>query len=293
MKAILTRCLAVLLLCACLLPCAACAGTVSVLGLTVDESAEVLDFDQAGIDVSDADGLAEAIGRLPALKEVRMFDSTLPQEQMIRLYEQFPQIFFGFTLHISVHTVRTDATAFSTRHMSSPTKSDPRHTSGELSVLRLCRHLKALDIGHNTLTDVNFLYDLPDIEVLIISPNYGLTDISPVAACRNLVYLECFNTPITDLSPLAGLTKLRDLNLSRDAKVTDLSPLYDLPNLERVWWGNMDRVPNEQKKEMRNRHPDCKFVSSGDPTGKGWRDHPHHKEQVAFFKTGVYIPFSE
>ena len=160
-------------------------------------------------------------------------------------------------------------------------------------MLRMCRHLKALDLGHNTLTDLNFLNYLPEIEVLIISPNYGLTDISPIANCRHLVYLECFNTPITDLSPLAGMEYLRDLNLTRCGQVTDLSPLYDLPNLERFWWGHMDKITNDQRKTMRELHPDCRFVSVYDPTDGGWRNHPHQKEQMAFFRTGVYGPFAE
>ena len=281
-----------LLLCAAQLP-ALGEESVNAYGMKVDVNTEVLDFDAAGIDVTDADLLSDIIGLLPNLKEVRMFDSTMAQEDMERLFDAFPDIFFGFTLHLSVHTIRTDVTAFSTLHYSSPTKDDPRHTSEELFILRMCKHLKALDLGHNTLTDLNFLNYLPEIEVLIISPNYGLTDISPVANCKNLVYLECFHTPITDLSPLAGLVHLRDLNLTRDGMVTDISPLYDLPNLERFWWGCMGKVPAAQKKIMREKHPKCKFVSVYDPTDGGWRKHPHQKEQMAFFRTGVYVPFSD
>lgn len=284
-----------LLLCLalCLPGISAGAESVNVFGLKTDADAETLDFDAAGINVTDAAMLEEFIRLLPNLKEVRMFDSTMAQEDMEHLFDTFPDIFFGFTLHLAVHTIRTDVTAFSTLHYSSPKKDDPRHTSQELYMLRMCKRLKALDLGHNTLTDLNFLNFLPDIEVLIISPNYGLTDISPIANCRNLVYLECFNTPITDLSPLSGLTKLRDLNLTRDTKVTDLSPLYDLPNLERFWWGRMNGVPSEQKKIMREKHPNCKFVSVYNPTEGGWRKHPHHFAQRDFFRTGVYVPFAD
>ena len=172
-------------------------------------------------------------------------------------------------------------------------KGDERHTSEELYPLRMCTRLKALDVGHNYLTDVSFLNGLTELEVLIISPNYGLEDISPVANCKKLVYLECFNTPITDLSPLAGLKDLRDLNLTRDSLVTDISPLYDLPNLQRVWWGEMRKVPMDQKKAMREKHKGCKFVMVYDPTDGGWRNHSHFKELHSFFRTGEYIPFSE
>lgn len=273
---------------------AAAEDTVDAFGLQVPTDTAVLDFDAAGINVTDAEALIGVIDQLPALTDVLMFDSTMDQSDMEMLFDRYyPRIFFGFTLHLAVHTIRTDVTAFSTLHMSSPTKDDPRHTSEELYILRMCTKLKALDIGHNTLTDLNFLYFLPGIEVLIISPNYGLTDISPVANCKDLVYLECFNTPITDLSPLSGLTKLRDLNLTRDDKVTDLSPLYGLPALERFWWGRMNGVSNEQKLTMSGSHPNCRFVSVYNPTEGGWRNHPHQREQQAFFRTGVYVPFAE
>lgn len=285
-----------MMLCLCLALCgsAACrAETVSVLGLEVPADTTVLDFDAAGVNVTDPDALLEALALLPRVTDVLMYDSTMAQEDMEKVFDARRDLFFGFTLHLAVHTIRTDVTAFSTLHMKNPTKDDPRHTSEELSILRMCKKLKALDIGHNTLTNLDFLWDLPDIEVLIISPNYGLTDISPVANLKNLVYLECFNTPITDISALAGLTKLRDLNLTRCNLVEDLSPLYDLPNLERFWWGVMSKVTNEQRKEMRARHPDCRFVAVSDPTEGGWRNHPHQKEQMAFFRSGEYVPFAE
>ncbi len=268
--------------------------TAEAFGLTIDLTEEILDFDREGVDVTDAAELSALIERMPRLREVRMFNSTMAQEDMEKLFDTYyPDIFFGFTIHISVHTIRTDQTAFSTLHYSSPKNGDPRHTSEELYALRMCTKLQALDLGHNYLTDLNFLNFMPDIEVLIISPNYGLTDISPIANCRKLVYLECFNTPITDISALAGMTHLRDLNLTRCGKVLDLSPLYDLPNLERFWWGHMDLITKEQKQKMRELHPDCKFVSTYNPTEGGWRKHPHHKEQQAFFRTGVYVPFQE
>ena len=86
---------------------------------------------------------------------------------------------------------------------------------------------------------------------------------------------------------------LRDLNLTRDGMVEDISPLYDLPALERFWWGSMGRVPAEQKKAMRRAHPGCKFVSVYDPTDGGWRNHSHYRELHAFFRSGEYVPFSK
>ena len=265
---------------------------LSFQGLAIAPDTEVLDFDAAGIQVTDAKALAEVLDQLQGLREVRLFDSPMEEKDMEWLFDRYyPQVFFGFTLQIGPHVIRTDRTAFSTLHLAGKMKGDERHTSDELRPLRMCTRMKALDIGHNYLTDVDFLYWMPEIEVLIISPNYGLTDITPVANCKNLVYLECFNTPITDLSPLAELTKLRDLNICRDSQIRDFTPLYGLPNLERVWWGST-KVPTDQRKIILANHKGCLFKNTYDPTDGGWRRHPHFKELYNFFRTGDYVPFS-
>ena len=266
---------------------------VSAAGDAAPPETEILDLDAAGMRMTDPEAVAELIDGTPGVREVRMYDSPMATADMEKLFDRYyPEIFLGFTLRIGPHVIRTDRTAFSTLHLSGKMEGDERHTSEELYPIRMCTRLKALDLGHNYLTDVSFLNWLTELEVLIISPNYGLTDIGPVASCRKLVYLECFHTPVTDLSPLAGLTELRDLNLTRDGEVTDISPLYDLPNLERVWWGNMNKVPPEQKKTMRAKHRGCKFVMVYDPTSGGWRKHQHFKELHEFFRTGEYVPFS-
>ena len=262
--------------------------------ITVDPKTEVLDLDAAGITITDPEEVAALIEQMPKLKEIRMYNSPMITADMETLFDRYsPEVFFGFTVKIGPHEIRTDRTAFSTLHLAGKMKDDERHTSEELYPIRMCSRLKALDLGHNYLTDIRFLNWLPELEVLIISPNYGLTDISPVANCKKLIYLECFNTPITDLSPLAELTSLRDLNLTRDNQITDISPLYELPNLERVWWGNTNHVPADQKKIMRQRHKGCKFVSVYDPTSGGWRKHSHFKELHEFFRTGEYTPLSK
>ena len=271
-------------------------GSLLFQGLSISPDTEILDFDEKGIQVTDAKALAEVLDRLPSLKEVRLFDSPMDTESMEWLFDRYyPDVFFGFTIQIGPHVIRTDQTAFSTMHHSSETKEDKFHTDEDMYPIRMCTRMKALDLGHNKLTNVNFLNWMPEIEVLIITPNRALTDISPVANCKNLVYLEAFNIPIPDLQALAGCTKLRDLNITRDGQITDLSPLYDLPCLERVWWGGMKQTKDltAQKREMREKHPNCKFVSVYDPTSGGWRSHIRFREMRASFDAGEYTPFSK
>lgn len=283
---------AVMLMCLLLcLPFSAFGEALDAFGLRADRSAEALDFDAAGIQVTDAQALAALIDQLPHLTEVRMYDSKLSREDMEWLFDAYPDVFFGWTIRFSIHTVRTDATAFSTLHYSQLTnKRDAYHTSDTLSVLRLCKRLKALDLGHNKLTDLRFLTGLTELRVLILSPNYGLADLTPIAALPHLEYLEVFSTNTKDVSALSGLTKLRDLNLACSDELEDISPLYDLPCLERFWCGRSP-IPQEQQRMMEQAHPACSFDWTSLPTRGGWREHPRYDVIAEMFQSGAYIPF--
>jgi len=274
-----------------LIPSFSLGETLDALGLTADKNAAVLDFDAAGIQVTDAQALSEIIRQMPNLEEVRMFDSAMAREDMEWLFDTYPDIFFGWTIRFAIHTVRTDDTAFSTLHYSKITnKRDSYHTSDTLSVLRLCKRLKALDLGHNKLTDLSFLSDFKELKVLIISPNYGITDLSALAPLTGLEYLEVFSTNAVDVSALSGMTELRDLNLSCSDFLSDISPLYDLPKLERFWCGRT-KVSKEQQQIMEEKHPGCHFDWSSLPTRGGWREHPRYNVIAEMFSGSTYIPF--
>ena len=55
----------------------------------------------------------------------------------------------------------------------------------------------------------------------------------------------------------------------------------------------MNRIRAEQKRTMKQLHPNCRFVTVDNPTEGGWRKHSHYNELHEFFRTGVYVPFSE
>lgn len=284
------RFLALLLFAALLVPSCVSAQTLDVFGMKVDANTRVLDFDAAQIQVTDAQALSALIEQMPDLQEVLMFDSAMAREDMEWLFDTYPHIFFGWTIRFSVHTLRTDATAFSTLHASALPKPDTHHKTKDVSILRLCKRLKALDLGHNKLTDLSFLSGLTDLRLLIISPNYGITDFTPLASLTQLEYLEAFSTDVKDVSPLSGLVNLRDLNLACSDQLKDLSPLYELPNLERFWCGR-GKIPQEQQRLMEEKHPQCQFDWKSQPTLGGWREHPHYDVLHAMFKGTEYIPF--
>ena len=190
------------------------------------------------------------------------------------------------------HLVRTDATAFSTLHFSGAKV----HGTNELSLLRYCRNLKALDIGHNAVDDLAWLRDLPDLRVLIVAIN-RVTDITPLADLKKLEYLELFNNQVTDISPLKDLTHLMDLNLSFN-KIADFSPLYKMRSLQRLWLhkaenrnGSGNGISQKTVDKLIKKLPGCQINYTSMPTLGGWREHPHYDVIKKMFQGSEYIPF--
>ncbi len=266
------------------------AETLTAYGTSFESEATLLDLDAAGILVTDTAELKALLNQMPNLTEVHMYNSHLRVNQMDELFDGYPDIFFGWTITLYTHTVRTDATAFSTLHSHEGTAEDPFHNTRELRRLRFCKNLIALDIGHNSLTNLDFLTELPQLKVLILGANYYITSIEPLANLTELEYLELFSANVTDVTPLASLTKLRDLNLAYNQQLRDISPLYELPNLERFWCGHT-LVPKEQRNAMEAAHPGCEFDWLNMPTDGTWRKHPHYDTIYQMFHDGVYMPF--
>ena len=113
---------------------------------------------------------------------------------------------------------------------------------------------------------------MPKLEVAILAMD-NWSDATPLASCTELEYLEMQTTLCTDLSPLSGLKKLRHLNVAYIVDLDDISPLYSLTELERLWVGCYNHVPNEQIAEMRAAAPNCEVNDTvyDDPTGGRWR----------------------
>lgn len=233
------------------------------------------------------------LAEYPKLQKVNMFSMPLTASQVDELSALYPQIEFGWTLKIGPdHLVRTDATAFSTLHRSGETG----HSAKALSVLRYCKKLKALDIGHNSVDDISWLTELPDLRVLIIAIN-RISNLTPLASLDKLEYLELFSNRITDITPLKGLKRLMDLNLCYN-RIEDFSPLYEMPWLRRLWIGRAANrgnpgVPREIIDTLQQKLPDTEINYTSEPTLGGWREHPHYDVIHEMFAGYSYIPFSD
>lgn len=273
--------------------------------LTVPSDAESIDLQDLVLPDSDeAYALfAGFLEQLPALKHVDMFETEIYRDKISMLSERFPDIEFGWTMIVPCkndrhpercpHKIRTDITAYSTLHSDITQK----HTSEELSVFKYCKNLIALDIGHNKVDDISFLYDLPHLKVLIVALNPDLEDITPIGSLKELEYLELFRNNVHDLSALANCKNLVDLNITYN-RISDLSPLYELKHLRRLWLYNSNNysdnmpVPREAVDKLRKQLPECHINTTSAGTNGGWRNHPRYDTIYEMFWGTDYIPFT-
>ncbi len=266
-------------------------ATVTFAGkFTADVNAEYIDLEK--VRVEDYDEFIRFLQKMPNLKKVDMFNTNIYTKNIDRLAEAFPDIEFGWTMRIGDHWVRTDATAFSTLHNN----SSPMHTEQQFKYLKYCKNLLALDIGHNAVRDLSFLYDLPNLKVLILACNIELHDITPVGSLKDLEYLELFKNDIHDISCLASCTNLIDLNICFN-RIKDWTPLHGLDKLERLWlfnsnnWSDEYPVDRNVVKALKENLPNCHVDSTSYSTLGGWREHDRYYVIFHMFKYGEYIPF--
>lgn len=273
---------------------AAAAGeeiTFKDYGGTLTVAADAQQIDLGKLKVDNFDAFEQFLDRLPDLRRVDMYATHMGRKRVERLSERYPQIEFGWTLSVGEHSIRTDQTAFSTLHDGYVT----RHTSKELEVLRYCRHLRALDLGHNALTDISFLAELTELRVLILADN-RIEDISPLAGMEQLEYVELFRNRVKSLEPLAGKRQLMDLSINQN-RLTSLEPLQEMPWLRRLWLracGNEETVLSPAALEaLQAALPQTQIDAVSLGTDGGWRSHPHYDVVYEMFKGKTYLPFED
>lgn len=278
---------------------------VSYEGLVFTGEEEYIDL--GDLVVKDFDAFTGFLQQMPRLKQVDMWKNRMTAAQCDLLASRFPGMKWGWTMVIKnwdhEHLVRTDYTSWSTLHNNKSAK----HTSEDFAVLKYCWDLKALDIGHNNVTSLDFLYDLPDLRILIVACN-AVEDITPVASLTKLEYAELFNNKITDITPLRDLTHLLDLNLCFN-KIQDLTPAAGLTQLQRLWLYSCRKInaapAGEDLDQVQAALAETWIDTTHYSTNGGWRytsgDHMHPHYEVILQNFGAnhlhpryeYVPFAE
>ena len=260
--------------------------TISVYGVKVSTQDTYLDLYIKN--VTSLDELMDYIDCLPNIREVDLYSTKVPEAYLTVFEERHPKIQFNWLLVLANHYhIRTNVTAFSTLKNGSP----PLLKSEQFAPLKYLKDLQALDLGHNAITDLSFLYDLPKLKVLILAVN-KITDITPIASLKDLEYLELFMNDITDLTPLQGLDKLIDLNLCIN-DIEDITPLEGLTGLQRLWISRNKDITDESKERLQASLPNTEInFTARMSTGEGWRgSHPRYKLIRKIFYRRVYFPF--
>ena len=262
--------------------------TVTLNGLPADTGITEYNLDNAEIDF---DAIMQALQYFPCLKHIEMNDCSLSDAQLAALRERYPEKGIVWTVHIRRYSIRTDSVAFSTQCGSG--NPNPL-TSQDVDSLRYCIDLIALDLGHNDITDLDFLRPLKNLQVLILADSRKLTDVSVIGTLSRLKYLELFLTNVSDVAPLASLSELLDVNLCI-TKVVDASPLLACKELERIWIGEQTQQFMTLKSLLllQEAFPNAEFdLLSVSCTARGWREHPRYFAFREMFETNQPVePF--
>ena len=183
--------------------------------------------DTTSLTVTDLTGLEDAIRYLPAVDYIDLIEAGATVEDLDRFDAVRPGIFYYWEFCHDGWYIRTDIRVYSSLRDA----IIHRFTSEELyPLLKYCKHLRALDLGHNDIVDVSLIGELKELEVLILADN-PIVDASPLGNLENLNYLELFMChEIEDFSFLNRLTKIREINLCYDEGVTSLDFLSHMPD---------------------------------------------------------------
>lgn len=192
--------------------------------------------DTEDLTVETLDGLEDALRYLPDIRFVDMLACEVTTDDIDRYMEINPDADYLWWVKFGRWVVRSDIQIFS----SMRTTDNHYYTNEELyPLLHYCKKMRALDLGHNALTDLTDIGNMTDLQVLIIADNEYLTDLSPLKNLDKLYYLEmflCIN--ITDFSGLDGMVSMEDMNCRYCRYLDDPSFLANMPNLRMLYCAN-------------------------------------------------------
>ena len=204
---------------------------------------------------------------LPYLRNVKRVDMEncgIDNETMAALRDEFPQPKLVWRVKVGAYTVRTDA-----RMIKFSAGGGKALHDKDTENLKYCRDVRYLDLGHNEFKHIDFVANMPELEVCIIAVGY-MTSLEGIQNCPKLEYAEFLSGLISDVSPLASCTELVHLNLVYN-RIKDITPLYGLTKLERLWISRND-IPADQVAKFKELVPNCQVNTTvQNPTRGGWR----------------------
>jgi len=207
--------------------------------------------------------IRQVLDILPKCTYFKLDGCGLSNEVLAQIRDDYPEANLVWRVYIEGHSTLTDQEVIRATFIMN---------NKNCQVLKYCTKVKYLDLGHNdNLGDISFTAYMPDLELIIISGDPLITDLSPLANCKKLYFFEAnYCDGVKDLSPLSGLPNLKAINVSFSG-VRDLSPLDNM-ELERFMC-LLNGFTEDQEAEFRAKHPECETISfkGQQPYGYGWR----------------------
>ena len=213
---------------------------------TVWTDKESLKYRKESIGDDGVEQLRAVLPWLPRLRYLSLDRCDIENETMEQLRDDFPEVKIVWRVWFGGFNCMTDAEKIWA--IGSLYDEDAE-------VLKYCTDVKYIDVGHNALTNCDFLAYMPKVEVVILAIN-PLRDISGIANCTELEYLEIGQSTISDISPLRNCTKLKHLEAS-ESQITDISPVMNI-DMERFHlMYSYGAVPQGQFDLYQLLHPNC------------------------------------
>ena len=218
---------------------------------TVDSDDESLCYENVPIGAEGLEQIRTALALMPKCTYLKLADCGIDNETMAALRDEYAdRVKVVWQVYLDHYGFPTDVEVI---HLAFESEKKPIRDDNS-AILNYCTDLIYLDLGHNTLTNIEFCRYMPKLKNIILSYN-SVADMSPLGECPELEFAELKCTQVSDLSPFTACTKLRFLNVTA-TNVHDVTPVQEMKNLERFYcvWNS---VPQEQKDALAEALPDC------------------------------------
>ena len=214
------------------------------------------------------------------LEKVIMSHCGISNEDMDALNKRYDDIRFVWTVYAGGYPSRTDIKYFM------PTKVGKRVDDYSLGDLKYCTDLVAIDLGHHSVSQCEWVRDLKNLEYFLCADTQ-LMSIEPLSGLPKLKYVEIFQTYVMDFTPLLTLPALEDLNVCWTYGKPEV--VAQLTGLRRLWWSGKWHQ-KEELDLMTGNLTDCTFnFYDGWATGSGWRQHANYYKMREIF--GMFIMY--
>ena len=233
-------------------------------------SSDIKEADFSGMQITSLDALEQQMAYFPDVQQVFLGECGLDNEMLAALRDRVrDQYKLVWTVSCgSKLKTRTDATTFM------PVRENVYYFNDEEAYnLRYCEDMVCIDIGHMSISKIDFVKTMPNLQYLVLA-HTQVQYIEPIRTCKNLKFLELDWSPIRDLAPLKDCTALEDLNLGNT--FADFTPVGEMSWLKNLW---MVGCSTGSRYRMTQALPDTKVMVTGSATvANGWRDLENYYE---------------